>query len=229
MAARECGNKAMGLMCQLLVGALWLASSVSAGAEDSAPAPAVRATYEWRAGDQVQRFDLLRARDQVERRVEGSPVRRWRREADGIGLIEIDVRARRVVEFSPGELRARRAEPQWSQLAELVDPALRQLPERKLWRHGEHQRQRFAGKLDDQREVDLIWLRALRLPEKVEWRGMAGRETLRLLSVEIADGELGFTPCDGCLRIDAADLGEGPHTEPGAAQNHAVSAALHVH
>lgn len=205
------GMRALIGTCRMIVLVLVSTVSVAVGAEPSS-APALHATFEWRSGEQVKQIELLRHGNRIERRTAGEPIRVWQNEAGGISLTELELNQQQAIEFSPGELRARQIEPRWDQLSQMIDPDLKAaLNERSVWRRGKHYRQRFRGHYQQQ-AVELTWLRDLQLPESAQWKSDQGKSTLRLVSVEITDTPA-FTQCDDCVRVDIADLGEGPHVE----------------
>lgn len=91
---------------------------------------------------------------------------------------------RRVIEYTPGDLRALRREPDWARLSNLVDPALLG---RDLKRSGEEERlgrraERYRGRLDGV-EVELLWLSREQIPALIREIYPDRERQLRLIEI----------------------------------------------
>lgn len=190
--------------------------SVQAGpAQDSrqgfppsaAEAPPLAAEFEARMAVRPGRpaekthWYLLREPNRIETgRPRGGVAEIWERDARGeISLRRVFHADRRVVEYTAGELKARRLQPSWTTLGSVLDPqtfvSFKRTGTRRV-RGGNAVV--YQGKRNGER-VEVWWLENLSLPARLEQQGAAGRFTLTLQALH--------TPIPpGWPRVDAADL-----------------------
>jgi len=157
---------------------------------------------------------MVRDDTRIEYRVANEPVRVWRQTADGVELRELYPAERRMVVYAPGDLRTLDKVPDWTQLSGLVDPALRA----QLKATGDATA--FAQPLTRYRGIDsqgtpvaLDWLAGAELPARYcLGKHCSGQrrsdDAIRLQGLTQAPAEGAFTPLDGLLEIDHADLGD---------------------
>lgn len=129
---------------------------VSGGTADTASPPAPQAwiaDYRIEDAQGVRAMTMIRTDDVVEVRIEGAPIHVWRRLADGVELREVDLVARTLTVYAPGDLRAMRHAPDWS---DLVLP--RSAPGQRLTLRGERQSVADIAftDLSNLREIDAI-------------------------------------------------------------------------
>lgn len=135
--------------------------------------PPIACRFEWRvipAGGEEQEvrseWFLWRRPSLIEIREKGGVGEVWERGLDRrISYRRVFHEERRVIEYTPGDLRALRRAPDWARLSSLVDP---DLLGRDLKRSGEEERlgrraERYRGRLDGV-EVELLWLPQERIP-----------------------------------------------------------------
>jgi len=161
---------------------------------------------------------LVRDDSRIEYRVPGEPVRTWRRTPDGIELRELHPDAHRMIVYAPGDLRAMGRTPDWARLAGLVDPDLRaRLTAKSEGSALGQPMTRYRGTDAQGLPVQLDWLDGTGLPVRLSidtprkaQRNDKSRDDdgIRLLALRQTPAELAFTPIDGLLEIDHADLGD---------------------
>lgn len=193
------------------------AADMPAAAVAPAPAPALAARYELRAGSRSIDWYLTREAARIEtynavsRRAEV-----WERlPTGGIEYRRIFLDDRKIVEYTPGELKSRRAEPEWATLASLIAPAkivgLRKTGERTVLGR---RALVLEGKIDGV-QTRLWWLPEAQLPARLE-RGQ-GKNLVRITLRELHDHAPGNWPLmsearlSGFGLIDAADFGDMEH------------------
>jgi hypothetical protein len=176
--------------------------------------PALFARYELSTGARGIDWYLTRADARIETfNAASRQAEIWERvPTGGIEYRRIFLGDRRIVEYTPGELKSRRAEPDWSALASLVAPAkiagLRKAGERTvLGRRAVI----LEGKIDGA-QTRLWWLPEAQLPARLE-RGQ-GKRLVRINLRELHDRPPAGWPLmneahlsDFAL-IDAADFGD---------------------
>ena len=161
---------------------------------------------------------LIRDDSRIEYRVPGEPVRSWRRTPDGVELRELHPDAQRMIVYAPGDLRAMDRAPDWARLAALVDPALRaRLTATSEGSAFGQPMTRYRGTDAQGLPVELEWLADAGLPVHLSV-GMPRKaqrddksrndDAIRLLALRRTPAQLAFTPIDGLLEIDHADLGD---------------------
>lgn len=157
---------------------------------------------------------LVRDDSRVEYRVEGEPVRVWRKTSDGLELTELYPVEKRMIVYAPGDLRTMNLRPDWVQLTGLVDPALRtRLDASDEATAFAQPLTRYRGSDAQGIRVELDWLAEAGLPARYcSGRGCSGKrrgeDALRLQNLKSVPAEEAFTPLEGLLEIDHADLGD---------------------
>jgi len=161
---------------------------------------------------------LIRDDTRIEYRVPGEPVRTWRKTPNGVELRELHPDAHRMIVYAPGDLRAMDRTPDWARLAGLVDPDLRaRLIAKSEGSAFGQPMTRYHGTDAQGLPVQLDWLAGTGLPVRLSidtprkaQRGDKSRDgdAIRLLALQRTSAELAFTPIDGLLEIDHADLGD---------------------
>ena len=157
---------------------------------------------------------LVRDGTRIEYRIAGEPIRVWRQTPDGVELRELYPADRRMVVYAPGDLRTLDKVPDWAQLSGLVDPALRA----RLKAMGDSVAfarpfARYRGADAQGKHVELDWLPAADLPAryctgKPDSRKCSGGDAIRLQGLTQVPAQRAFTPLDGLLEVDHADLGD---------------------
>jgi hypothetical protein len=186
--------------------------------EPSSPAVGNEAAWvgDFRIRDARGERELRLVRDgtRIEYRIAGEPIRVWRQTPDGVELRELYAADRRMVVYAPGDLRTLDKMPDWAQLSGLVDPALRA----RLKSMGESVAfarpfARYRGADAQGKHVELDWLPAADLPAryctgKPDSRKCSGGDAIRLQGLTQVPAQRAFTPLDGLLEVDHADLGD---------------------
>jgi hypothetical protein len=152
---------------------------------------------------------IVRDATRVEYRVQHLPVRVWRQVTDGVELQELHPERGERITYAPGDLRARDREPQWTQIASLVDPTLRdRLTAGRSGKAFGESLQRYRGHDAQRNSIELDWLTASAMPAR--YRIVAGHanETIELRSMRRRPAEQAFTPTDGLRDTDGADQGD---------------------
>lgn len=193
------------LLALCLAGPLWAGE---AGGNAVEAGQAWVAEYQLHDAQGDRTLVVVRDEQRVEYRETGQPIRVWRQGGDGLEHHQIFPDDRKVVVYTPGDLRALGHTPDWTKLSELVDPALRdQLKDAGSTRISGEQARRYRGTRDGAR-IELAWLQSPALPAR--YRRNAGEErfelTLRKLERRAA-GEA-FTPTAGYREMDFADIGD---------------------
>ena len=157
---------------------------------------------------------LVRDESRVEYRVAGESTRIWRQTPDGLEMIELYPAERRMVVYTPGDLRTLGVQPDWALLTGLVDPALRA----RLSVSGDatafaQPLSRYRGNDAKGVRVELDWLAEAGLPARYcVGESCAGKhrdaDAIRLQQLTRLPAEDAFTSLDGLLEIDHADLGD---------------------
>lgn len=170
--------------------------------------------YRIRDASGERELKLVRDSTRIEYRIAGEPIRVWRKTPDGVELRELYPADRRMVAYAPGDLRTLDKVPDWAQLSGLVDPALRA----RLAVTGNASAfaqplARYRGADAQEKHVELDWLPAVGLPAryctgKPDSSKCSGGDAIRLQGLAQLPVERAFTPLDGLLEIDHADLGD---------------------
>lgn len=158
--------------------------------------------YLWREADSVETANPATAQNTI-----------WQRTApNDYSYRRIFHNDRRVVEYTPGEIRTRNATPDWAKLASVISPQL--LDE--LKRSGKktafgQSAVHYTGKVGGQK-VDLWWLEQAQLPARLQMSGN-GQQMTMVLKDLYAKSPAGWPRVDedkiaAYGLIDAADFGD---------------------
>jgi hypothetical protein len=114
--------------------------------------------YLWRDADRIETANLAVAQNEI-----------WQRAGnDEYSYRRIFHNDKRVVDYTPGEIRTRRAEPDWAKLASVISPQLlRELKRGTSKTLFGQKAVRYTGKLGGQK-IDLWWLEQAQLPARLE-------------------------------------------------------------
>lgn len=206
------------LLLALIAGQGWAGDGGSDGPGSSnmaaGDASAWVGDYRIRDAGGERELKLVRDGTRIEYRIAGEPIRVWRQTPDGVELRELYPADRRMVVYAPGDLRTLDRVPDWAQLSCLVDPALRA----RLKSTGDsvafaRPLARYRGADAQGKHVELDWLPAPGLPAryctgKSDSRKCSGGDAIRLQGLTQVPAKRAFTPLDGLLEIDHADLGD---------------------
>jgi hypothetical protein len=112
----------------------------------------------WRQNDLIETANVLAAEGTIWQRLDNDAGYYYRR---------VFHKDERVVEYAPGELKARHTEPEWQKLASVISPktleALRRVGDKPMFgQRAAH----YVGRLDGQK-IDLWWLETARLPARL--------------------------------------------------------------
>nr|MBL8409750.1 hypothetical protein [Dechloromonas sp.] len=118
----------------------------------------------------------------------------------------------RIVDYSPGEIRTRHAEPDWSQLGSVISPKLLGALRRGASRlQFGQQSTHYSGHVQGQ-EIALWWLNDSQLPAQLAIRGRGRAFTLRLREIHavspVAWPRTSEEKLADYTLIDAADFGD---------------------
>lgn len=171
--------------------------------------------YRIRDASGERELRLVRDGTRIEYRIAGEPIRVWRQTPDGVELRELYPTDRRMVVYAPGDLRTLDKVPDWAQLSGLVDPALRA----RLAVAGNASAfaqplTRYRGADSQGKPVQLDWLAGPGLParyclgEHCDGKRRSDGEAIRLQALTQTPVKDAFTPLEGLLEIDHADLGD---------------------
>lgn len=158
--------------------------------------------YLWRQADSIETANVAAGQNDIWQRVRGEDYH-YRR------VFHND---RRIVEYVPGEIRTRHAEPDWAKLASVISPQL--LVELKRGANKTlfgQKAVRYTGQVGGQR-IDLWWLERAQLPANLQMTRPGQRMTLALR--ELHDQAPTAWPRASEERIadygliDAADFGD---------------------
>ena len=170
--------------------------------------------YRIRDASGERELKLVRDGSRIEYRIAGEPIRVWRQTPDGVELRELYPADRRMVVYAPGDLRTLDKVPDWALLSGLVDPAL--LAGSSIAGNASAFTQpltRYRGADAQRKHVELDWLSVVGLPAryctgKPESGKCSGGDAIRLQGLAQVPAERAFTPFEGLLEIDHADLGD---------------------
>ncbi|RNF86184.1 hypothetical protein [Montanilutibacter psychrotolerans] len=153
---------------------------------------------------------LVVARDEkrVEYRTPGEPIRAWQQGSDGVVHRQIFPADRKVVVYTPGDLRALGHVVAWPKLSGLVDPTLLdQMQAVGDTRIAGEAAQRYRGAKDGLR-IELSWLSTAALPAHYQSGRGKGRFELTLRKLERRAADEAFTATDEYRELDFADIGD---------------------
>lgn len=163
------------------------------------------------------RWYFLREPHRIETlRPSGRVAEIWERDARGeISLRRVFQADRRIVEYTSGELKARRNEPSWTVLRSILNPAtlarLKQTGRRQV-RGGNATV--YKGMLQGE-QMEIWWLEHLSLPARLQRHSATGQFTLTLqaLHTQVPQSWPRVSAADlrDYLSIDAADFGDMEH------------------
>ncbi len=158
--------------------------------------------YLWRAADRVEMADLATGQNNI-----------WERTGQNdYSYLRVFNKDQRIVEYSPGEIRTRHAEPDWGKLVSVVSPQLLQALKRGKTRVQFGQSTvHYTGTVNGQ-QVDLWWLEHAQLPARLHISGAQQHleMTLKELRTDAPAEWPRATPekLAAYGRIDAADFGD---------------------
>lgn len=188
------------------------AASVAHGA--AADVPALAARYELQVGRQRTDWYLWRDKDSVE--TANTAVGQnnlWERLADGsYHYRRVFNQEQRVVEYVPGELRARHAEPDWRTLSSVVSPLLLEQLKRGASRTLFGQKATHYSGVAGGRAIDVWWLERDRIPASLRIGGGADAQRMRLVDVRAEAPDSWPRASEARIAayalLDASDLGD---------------------
>jgi hypothetical protein len=206
------------LLLALIAGQGWAGdgSGSESGSDDTTVGNASAWVGDYRIRDARGERELGLVRDgtRIEYRIAGEPIRVWRQTADGVELRELYPADRRMVVYAPGDLRTLDKVPDWALLSGLVDPALRA----RLTAAGNaaafaQPLARYRGADAQGNHIELDWLPAAGLAAryctgKPNGSKCSGGDVISLQGLKQVAAERAFTPLDGLLEVDHADLGD---------------------
>ncbi|MCW5624297.1 MAG: hypothetical protein KIT73_06245 [Burkholderiales bacterium] len=137
----------------------------------------------------------------------------WTRDADTgeVTLERLFHAQRRVIEYTPGELRTRNAEPDWHALGSVLDPdSLKTLEATGTGEWRGRPVTMYRGTIGGER-IEVDWLSVERLPLRVDRSTRRSRSVLTLLALDpstqrASDEVQRVTPL--YIRLDSADFGD---------------------
>lgn len=153
---------------------------------------------------------LVRDDDTVEYRIAGEAPRIWRRLQDGVEMRELHAEEKRVITYSPGDLRTLGMPTEWELLAGIVEPGLRtRLSMQDGAKVFGQPSVRYTGADAQGNKVILDWLAGAGLPVRYCVGGQcAAKQGIRLRSLKQVPADQAFSSDAGLLEIDQADLGD---------------------
>lgn len=188
--------------------------AVPAAAATTTALPSLAARYQFQVGNRRSDWYLLRDANRIVIYDAASgQAKLWEKDAHGeIEFSRVFAADRRVVEYAPGEVKARGPVPDWNALASIVAPrdlaSLRKVGERKVLGRNAII---LTGKADGAK-VQVWWLPQERLPAMVQQGqgSKAVRLVLRELRPQPASEWNWAEPATlaAYTRLDAADLGD---------------------
>lgn len=158
--------------------------------------------YLWRTDDSVETADLASGQNNI-----------WERDGrEGYAYRRVFHHDRRIIEYTPGEIRTRHTEPDWAKLAAIVSPqllaSLKRGPSRQQFgQNAVH----YSGVLNGQK-IELWWLEQAQLPAHLEIAGGAQAIELNLKEIHAQAPAAWPRASDERIaayeRMDAADFGD---------------------
>lgn len=158
--------------------------------------------YLWRDADSIETADLATGQNNI-----------WERQGwDDYSYRRVFHRDQRVVEYTPGEIRTRHAEPGWVKLASVISPQLLESLKRGPSKRQFGQRAiRYSGTVNGQK-IALWWLEKARLPAHLQIVGAQQRMELNLQEIHAQAPASWPRATDeriaGYGKIDASDFGD---------------------
>jgi len=193
-APRRRGRGLSGAACALFCALLLITSA------QATDAPALTAVYQMTSDKGTDRFTLMRSPDRIEYRFDTGESQIWLQGADGIGLLRMFDQQQRSIEYTPGDLAALDATPDWHKLAQLVALSARKrlvAGDLKSWLTHDGRVLTAGG---DARQR-LLWSEALQLP--LWWEFADARWELIGLAKETD-----FIPLNRYPILEYADIGD---------------------
>ena len=207
-------------LCMFVSQPSLLASSLADGAtENSVPLPAVTCHFTSRVvlrgrQPQVQEWDWYwwRQPDCVETRdAGGSTGQIWESSKSGqVTYWRVFHKEKRVIEYTPGDLRALGQHPDWPTVSSVIDPTLLTT---KLQPVGkveilDRQAQRYQGQVDGM-EFEVWWLDQEQVPALIRQVSEIREETLRLKEIyPLQKSPWSYSQIVDYMHLDYADLGD---------------------
>lgn len=158
--------------------------------------------YLWREADRIETADRASGQNNL-----------WERLNDhDFANLRVFNKEQRVVEYTPGEIRTRHAEPDWHKLASVISPQLLESltrgPSKMMFGQ---QATRYSGQQADQ-QIELWWLEQAQLPAELTITGHRQRLDMTLKALH-AQGPADWPRASesriaGYAKIDASDLGD---------------------
>ena len=195
-------------------GAHAAAPVVSAAQAAVAEIPALAARYALQVGKQRTDWYLWRDKDTVE--TANTAVGQnnlWERLADGsYHYRRVFNQEQRVVEYVPGELRARNAEPDWRTLSSVVSPLLLEQLKRGASRTLFGQKATHYSGVAGGRPIDVWWLERDQIPASLRIGSGADAQRMRLVDVRAEAPDSWPRASEARIAayalLDASDLGD---------------------
>jgi hypothetical protein len=186
--------------------------AVATAASSTAPAP-LAARFDLKIDGHRTDWYLWRDKDSIETANAGSGRGEiWERQGDGYAYSRIFHKERKIVEYTPGELKARSVAPDWEQLGSIISPSqlaqLKRIGNKTLFgQKAVH----YRGQVGSER-VDLWWLDQPRLPALLHRTAGDRRVILRLKELQATSPSDWPSARSSQIatygRIDAADFGD---------------------
>lgn len=156
----------------------------------------------WRTAEVIETTDLSSGQSNI-----------WERQGSGnYSFRRIFHRDLRIIEYTPGEIRTRNAQPNWAKLASVVSPQLlgSLKPSQPTTKFGQ-KAMRYRGNINGQM-IDLCWLEESQLPAQLKIVGRQHRMELSLKEIVTEAPKSWPQATDERIahynKIDAADLGD---------------------
>lgn len=191
------------------------ANDIVAQAVVASPAPtSLAAHFDLQIDSQRTDWYLWRDRDSIETANAGSGRGEvWERQGESMySYSRIFHNERKVVEYTPGELKTRNVDPDWDQLGSIMSPRqlglLKRVDSKTMFgQRAIHYRGRLNGE-----KIDLWWLEQSRLPALLQRTVDHRRVTLRLKEIKAAS-PVSWPRADASAvaaygHIDASDFGD---------------------
>jgi hypothetical protein len=180
----------------------------------AATLPPLAARYELKVNQNVGEWYLWREASSIETAnpAAGQSTIWERTSADDFSYRRIFHIDKRVVEYSPGEIKTRNAKPDWAKLASVISPQLLDELKRGAKSTAFGQRAvRYTGKVGGQK-IDVLWLEQAQLPARLQMSGK-GQQMTMVLKDLYAQSPAGWPRIDETKiaaygLIDAADFGD---------------------
>lgn len=193
------------LLALCLAGPVWAGEAASDIADQGL---AWVAEYQLHDAQGDRTLIVVRDGKRVEYRTPDEPIRVWQQGGDGAVHRQIFPADRKVVVYTPGDLRALGHAVEWPKLSGLVDPTLReQLQAVGDTRVAGEAAQRYRGTEDGLR-IELAWLPSAALPAHYRSGKGKGRFELTLRKLERRAADEAFTATDEYRELDFADIGD---------------------